>query len=509
MYSPIPHDLTLYDDKFDFEKNGFCPYQWEISVPQKNCIIWGVVLSYLRSADFTVPGKFEERLNRLTKNLFDPETVKSSILDFNPFFNIHKCFFDETLQKISQSFRKVLSENRPSAAPKSFANEMQLISTLLKSYILIVDLSSKNLHLVTPSDGCSADLAAITLFSRECSNKDSEKPVVMKRFTFSLNKDLCWELRRDAFQIILESSEIRDIAEKEIQPLSEKKEKKVNILIALLKQNLTHAISQLYDSSYIVAKLADAGFETDPRVLDAEGFSAFYYALQSNDNNLVYILHRYAASNCYESANTFRDPNPSIISNLTKLEEVLKEDCSKSNNFETFGDRAEQARVTYQDLLRFNEFLTQVSQGINEIREIPEDSSVKKAEKQKEIISIILEKYDAFYFAGQEEEPVKNYTKHKTYYDNLDFTVALLFFDNIFLLKSVLKSPPLNILISLTSGFSINDSSLMSSRNTSHRGADSQVRWVGLENGNDSQQPRPTLCPAGAEPSKRAFSLRL
>ncbi|CAL1286845.1 unnamed protein product [Larinioides sclopetarius] len=448
MYSPIPHNLNLYDDEFDFESNGFCPYQWEISVPQKNCIIWGVVLSYLRSADFTVPGKFEERLNRLSENAFDSELVKAAILDFNPFFNMHKCFFDETLQNINQSFRKFLNEKRPPKAPKTVPSDMQLISTLLKSNILIVDLSNKNLNLVKPSDGYSTDPAAITLFCREYSNKDAKKPIVMKRFTFSLNKDLCWELRRNAFNVILESSEVRSVAEKEIQSLTENKEKKVNILIALLKKNLTHVISELYESSYVVSKLADAGFETDPRVVDSEGFSALYYALQSGNNSLVYTLYRYAANNCYETESTFRDPNPSIISNLAKLKEIIQGDCSKSNDFERFGEKAEQVRVTYRDLLRFNEFLIQVSQSINEIREIPEDTSVKRAEKQKEIISIILENYDAFYSAEQidsqsidEEEPIENYKKHKAYYDNLDFTVALLFFDNIILLKSVLKSP--------------------------------------------------------------------
>ncbi|GBM13538.1 hypothetical protein AVEN_82806-1 [Araneus ventricosus] len=457
MFSPIPHDLTIYDDKFEFEKNGFCPHQWEISVKQKNCIIWSVVLSYLKSADFTVPGKFEERLNRLTKNMIDPELAKSAILDFNPFFNKHKCFFDETLQEIVLYFKKVVKDKRPSKESKSVRKGIKMISLLLKSNILIVSLRSKNLYLITPSNGNFTDAPAITLFCREYSNKETQDLTL--RFTLSLSKDLCWELRNNAFQILLESTESRDIVHNAMQALTEKKEKKINILIALLKKNLTREISELYDSPYTMRKLADAGFETDPRVVDVDGFSAFYYAAQSCDKNLVYILYRYAANSCNESDNTYRDPDPGIISNFSTLEEILNEDCARSENFKNLGDRAEQALLTYQHLQRFNDFLTQVSHGINEIRGRPEGQlnddlrKMDRAKKQKEIILLILDKYGAFFAVGQEEFNISEYTKHKTYYDNLDLTVALLFFDNMFLLKSRLKSPREGLYSELESSF--------------------------------------------------------
>ncbi|KAF8793444.1 hypothetical protein HNY73_004923 [Argiope bruennichi] len=454
MHSPIPHDLTIYNKiGFDFQKHGFCPHQWEISVPQKNCIIWGVVLSYLRTADFIVPGNFEERLRRLTENTCDPEEAKLAVLNFNPFFNIHKCFFDQILQKVSLSFKKILNENRPTAASKNARQDIQIISTLLKSNILIVDITEQNLHLVTPSNSHCADVAAITLICKEYPSKESKQPFVMKRFTFSLSKDLCWELRRTALQIFLESPEIRGVTEQLIEPLIEKKEKKVNILIALLKKNLIREVNELYDSSHSMVKLADAGFETDPTVPDADGFSAFYYALQSDDNNLVYILYRYAANSCFKFENTFRDPNPLIISNFSKLKEILDGDCAKSNNFEKLGDKEEQVRLKCEDLQKFNEFLTRVSRGLNDIRKQPESSSMEKAVKQKDVILHILDTYNAFFLVGQSGSEVENYTRHKTYYDNLDLTVALLFFDNIFLLKSVLKSPEERLYSKLESSF--------------------------------------------------------
>ncbi|GBN87744.1 hypothetical protein AVEN_272222-1 [Araneus ventricosus] len=473
MNFPERHDLARYDGEFEFEGSGFCPQQWEISVRQRHCIIWSVILSYLKSANFTIPGQFESRLNQLTGNEVDSELAKDAIQDFNPFFNIHKCFFNETLQNICANFRKRLNGEQKR---RKACEALHLISSMLNIKILIVDLRDKKLNVIEPEESSSSNvdlndkklneiqieghsssnLDRITLIFKEYTTEQDGKPRILKRFNFSLDEGLCCELRKDALEIILETSEIKTLAEEEILPMLNRGEIDINFVITLLKKHFVGPVSSLYESWYVAGKLSDAGFETDPRVLDTRGFSAFYYALQSNDSNLVYILYRYAANSCYESESTFRDPNPCIISNFSKLKEILSGDCARSNNFEDFGDRAEQARVTYQDLLRFNEFLSQVTCGINEIRKRQEVGSLEEAAKQKQIILLILDTYIAFFSVGQldsQQELIENYAKHKTYYDNLDLTVALLFFDNIFLLKSVLKFPGEHLYSELESSF--------------------------------------------------------
>ncbi|CAL1286846.1 unnamed protein product [Larinioides sclopetarius] len=461
MNFPKRHDLACYDGKFDFEGSGFCPQQWEISVRQKYCIIWSVVLSYLKSTNFAIPGQFESRLKQLIGNEVDVELAKDAVKDFNPFFNIHKCFFSETLQDICKIFRKLLEKKRETKERKA-SQDLPIISSMLHIKILIVDLNEKKLHVVEPEDNSSLNLDRITLIFKEHATEINGKPTSLKRFNFGLDNDLCCKLRKKALEILLESSVIKIKADEEILPMLDRGEKYINFVITLLKKEVDResSVSSLYESWYVAGKLSDAGFETDPRALDSDGFSAFYYALQSSDDSLVYILYRYAANNCYETASTFRDPNPSIISNFSKLKEILSSDCARSRNFEEFGDRAEATRVTFQDLQTFNEFLTQVSQGIDGIRDKPEKSPLEVAIKQRERILLILEKYDAFYSVGQidsqpisEEELIENYTKHKTYYNNLDFTVALLFFDNIFLLKGVLKSPREGLYSELESSF--------------------------------------------------------
>ncbi|CAL1286848.1 unnamed protein product [Larinioides sclopetarius] len=465
MNFPKRHDLACYDREFDFKGSGFCPQQWEISVRQNHCIIWSVVLSYLKSANSGITGQFENRLNRLTGVQVDSKLAKDAIENFNPFFNIHKCFYSDTLQEVCRIFRNRVKGNQ---RQREVSQALQTISSMLNIKILIVDLKDKKLSVIEPEDNSSLNLDRITLIFKEHATEINGKPTTLKRFNFGLDDDLCCQLRKKALEILLESPIIKIKADEEIIPMLDRGEKDINFVITLLKKEVDResSVSSLYESWYVAGKLSDAGFETDPRALDPDGFSAFYYALQSSDDSLVYTLYRYAANSCYETESTFRDSNPSIISNLSKLKETLNGDCVRSRNFEQLGDKAEHARSTYRDLVTFNEYLTRVTCGMNDIRKRYEGRRFgdwlriawdfccnpwlnfanysKEAAKQKEIISLILNSYDAFFSVGpldSQRELIANYTKHKTYYDNLDFAVALLFFDNIFQLKSILESP--------------------------------------------------------------------
>ncbi|GIY33022.1 uncharacterized protein CDAR_514831 [Caerostris darwini] len=467
MNSPKLHDLESYSKPFEFVKYGFYKLQWEICVPQKDCIIWGVVLSYLRSADFRTSRSFETRLKRLTEGTFDPQIVKPIILKFNCFLNIHACFFQEILKKICLSFKTILDKKRTTSF-KNINQELQTISNVLNSNILLVRLQSRNITLFRSERADDkADVAVITLFFKEYTAKDGDKEVLTKRFTFGLSEKFSWPLRQNALHNILKTSSINSKSSKEIKELIEKKEKqhrkkKLDILkresfvIFLLKNNYINLLSELYESPYIARKFANAGFETDPRIVDSKGLSAFYYAMCLKDRNLVYMLYRYAANSCYESENTFRNPNSCIISNFQKLEKIIQDDLIQfqSNNY---GD---QARLASEELELFNKFLTEVSKEICNIREEPIGNSVEEASKQKRIILHILEVFDNYFSISQqldsnisEAELIENYMKHKCYYDNLDFTVTLLFFDNIFLLKGMLQSPQSNLYSELESNF--------------------------------------------------------
>lgn len=454
MNLPIPQDLSPYADQIDFEKYGLSPYQWEISVPFKDCILWSVVLSYLRSVDFKNKMIFEERVKQLTGNEFDPKMVKPVILNFNPFLNMYACFFHETLKKIVQSFKNILNNKRSTVKKERLIDqELLMISCLIKCNILLISLYDNSHQLFTPEDDNSSTAAAITLFRRELPLKEGSSKTTVKRFTFGLTADLSWKLRESALNSILKNFEIKRKIKKEILSLidSKGKEKKVNLVITLLKNDCTHIVFKLYESPHIAAKFENAGFETDPRITDADGLSAFYYASQCSDKNLLYTLHNYAANSCYNSESTFRDPNPCIISNFKHLQEVIDEDFQKLVE-------AEQASLDLEDLRIFNECLAKLSEGILDIRK-QNDNLAQEASRQKRIILHILERFDEFFSIGKLEydilipDLIENYTQHKIYYDNLDFTISLLFFDNIFLLKGLLSSPQPLLYSELESNF--------------------------------------------------------
>ncbi|GFT07035.1 uncharacterized protein NPIL_520231 [Nephila pilipes] len=447
MISPRPQDLTSYE--FDFETYGFSPHQWEICVPFKDCVVWSIVLPYLRSADFKNDREFGERLKRLTRNELKPSTVKKVVLNFNPFLNMYACFFHETLKKIVQFFKNILDSERSTPKKrKQIDKELSKISSLLKCNILLINLYDNCHKLFKPEDDSSTAVAAITLFRNNFSKGN-------KIFSFGLTADLSWKLRESALNNILRNFEINKKTKKEIQNLAGGKEKKTSFVITLLKNNFTHIVFKLYESPYIAAKFANAGFATDPRIVDEDGLSALCYALRCSNRNLLYILYNYAANSCHDSENTFRDPNPCIISNLLNLEKIIEGDILNSKNFENTSDGAEQARLNLEDLRKFNTCLSKISKGILDIRkEVKQEDS-----KQKRIILHILEVFDEFFSIDRLENDVpipdliENYTKHKMYYDNLDFAVTLLFFDNIFLLKGKLVSPQPLLYSELESSF--------------------------------------------------------
>ncbi|GFY46369.1 uncharacterized protein TNIN_67081 [Trichonephila inaurata madagascariensis] len=457
MNSPRPQDLTFYANEIDFEKYGSSLYQWEISVPFKDCILWSVVLSYLKSVDFKNGKNFEERLKRLTRDEFNHKLVKPVILNYNPFLNMHACFFNETLKKIVQSFKNTLDKERPTVKKDSkIDQELQMISSLLKCNILLISLYDQCSHSFAPKeDNSSTEEAAITLFRNEDPPKEGSGKTSVKRFAFGLTADLSWKLRESALNNILKNFESNKQMKKAILLCltdNKVKDKKVNLVITLLKNDCTHIVSKLYESPHIAAKFENAGFETDPRITDADGLSAFYYALQCSDKNLLYILYNYAANSCHASENTFRDPNPCIILNFTHLEKIIENDKKHIG---------EEASLNWEDLRIFNECLAKISTGILDIRkEIKQDDNpAQEASKQKRIILHILEVFDEYFSIEKLEydipipDLIENYEKHKIYYDNLDFTITLLFFDNIFLLKGLLTSPQPLLYSELESNF--------------------------------------------------------
>ncbi|XP_035220238.1 uncharacterized protein LOC118193292 [Stegodyphus dumicola] len=289
------------------------------------------------------------------------------------------------------------------------------------------------------------------------------------RFSFGLKRELGFKLQKIALNVTLKNAEIDSTTIKKLCRLLNPEE----VFIAtLLKSEFKSVIPLLYRSPYIAWKLAEAGFETDPRIADSEGFSSLYYAVLTTDVNLLHVLYDYAANGCWGKENcSYRSLDNDVFSNdvvsyLDKLDSVMKTDQTRSKDFAAMRENQRKFSFILQEMLLFNNFLKAVTKTIRGIRSKMNGSTlVSQATKIKETVLSILEIYNNFFVVDEdtsigeiqtvadinpadetdcadetkEINPLDNYKTFKHFYDNLDFTSALLFFDNIFLLKSKLN----------------------------------------------------------------------
>ncbi|CAL1279937.1 unnamed protein product [Larinioides sclopetarius] len=222
-----------------------------------------------------------------------------------------------------------------------------------------------------------------------------------------------------------------------------------NFIISLLRNDFVQIIPLIYKSPYVLAKLADAGFETDPRTKDSDGKSAFFHALRTEESQLLSLMYDHAANACLQTDASIRSPDPVIVENLMRLKYYLKS-LKKSIKSEEI---REKSTYSFRDLCRFNEFQIEICKGINNIRlrinYYDRTDQEYEASQRKETILTILKIYETYfhYTDGEVESFVeagsrfKEFYRHKDYFDKLDFCSAVMFFDNLFLLKERLKLP--------------------------------------------------------------------
>ncbi|KAF8774883.1 hypothetical protein HNY73_017388 [Argiope bruennichi] len=242
-----------------------------------------------------------------------------------------------------------------------------------------------------------------------------------------------------------------DSKEKMIQKVSRLPDITENFLISLIKNGFQQVIPVICKSPYLLSKLVDAGFETDPRAKDNSGKSAFFQALKTEDSHLVSLLYDHAANACLQTDASVRSPDPVIVENLLCLKDYLKllEKDLESDEI------SEKSWCLLRDLCKFNEFQLEMCKNINNIRlTINYYDQIKEFDviQRKEVILAILTTYQSYfdYTNGNSSMSInmddnisrfKEFLKHKDYFDKLDFSSSLMLFDNLFLLKERLELP--------------------------------------------------------------------
>ncbi|GFT17851.1 uncharacterized protein NPIL_150791 [Nephila pilipes] len=448
MSPPILHDFTYLQEflksisqnfKFDISEN------WVVHILKNDDVVWNIVLAYLNS--FPSSKKEITRLLMwLADRLMQTKNLKNFVKIINPFLHRTACCSDEFTINLVKTFK-----NRLENWIHNADNSLEI-------------LSEKEKYLEASSRFLECNIIVITILNKENIEVDifpklpphfiHTKYILLLHYFGRMKSDrfcYCIPKKEGIFKqkiALIEILKKAAISKNVIQKIYDLPHISENFLITLLKSNLEQNVQLMFKSSYVLSKLSDAGFETDPRQKDSEGKSALYYALMKDESNLLFFLYDHAANACLQEQGSVRSPNSIIVENLFCLKDSLlslEEDVKSS-------DLSEQSKhlSTLDELQQFNKFqieicgkIINVRQKINYYSEAHEEF---EALQRRDIILNILEAYRKYFASDNIVLNSKDslslfekYYQNRNYFDKLDFCSAVMFFDNLFLLKERLK----------------------------------------------------------------------
>ncbi|GFT17852.1 uncharacterized protein NPIL_150801 [Nephila pilipes] len=451
MSPPILRDFThlqvllkSISQNFKFDISEY----WEIPVLKNDDVVWNIVLAYLNSFPSSKK-EVTQRLLWLTDRQLRIDDLKKFAKIINPF--LHRvssaCFGDKFTINLVKSFK-----NRLENWIHNADNMLQI-------------LSEKEKYLEAASRVLGCNVIVISFLNNHQRTlhifPKLPPPFIYPKYILLLhsygimnNSDVfsyCIPKQEGKYkqkQALIEILEKATISKNVIRKIYELPNICENFLIALMKSNLEQPVQLIYKSLYVLSKLSDAGFETDPRQKDSKGKSALYYALLEEQSELLFFLYDHAANACLQEQGSLRSPNPVIVENLFGLKDSLQslEEDVKSS------DLSEKSKhlSKLDELQQFNKFQIEICRKINNIRQKINYYSKTEVEfealQRRDIILNILEAYRKYFTrdnivlnSKDSLSLFEKYYKNRNYFDKLDFCTAVMFFDNLFLLKERLK----------------------------------------------------------------------
>ncbi|CAL1279935.1 unnamed protein product [Larinioides sclopetarius] len=430
---------------------------WRIPSSKSDDVIWNIVLAYLNSFPPSNKKELTQRLKRLAGRQTLNGNIKNSLKICNPFLHRNACFCDQTLSELVATFKErvedyIINDDTLLQIVDGNIRYLQASSQLLNCNIAVISFPFQNqtmFHFFPLSSVQNPPILypkRIILFAEMTLTNEN----ISMQFSYCIPKEIGMQKQRQALAEILQRAIVSDRKTKMIQKISRLSDVSVNFIISLLKNDFVQIIPHIYKSPYVLSKLADAGFETDPRTKDPDGKSAFFHALRTEESQLLSLLYDHAANACLQTDASVRSPDPVIVENLLCLKDYLKLLKIDLNSEEV----SERSRSSFKDLCRFNEFQIEICKSINNIRlqinYYDQTDEEYEASQRKETILTILKIYETyFHYTNGELEPsleaddnisqFKEFYKHRDYFDKLDFCSAVMFFDNLFLLKERVK----------------------------------------------------------------------
>ncbi|GBM20691.1 hypothetical protein AVEN_105933-1 [Araneus ventricosus] len=428
---------------------------WRIPSSKSDDVIWNIVLAYLNSVPPSNKKELSQRIKCLAGRQTVNENIKNSLKICNPFLHRNACFCDEAMSALVAVFKErvedyIKSHNAIFQIADENVKYFHASSELLYCNIVVISFPFQNptrFNLFPLSYGQipPAVYPKRIILLYEMIFTSGNRNIQLK-FSYCIPKEIGIQKQRQALAEILQRATVPDKKIKMIQKICRLPDVSDIFIISLLKNDFVQIIPFIYKSPYVLSKLSDAGFETDPRTKDSDGKSAFFHALKTEESQLVSLLYDHAANACLQTDASVRSPDPVIVENLLCLKDYLKllEKDLKSEEI------SEKSRCSFRDLCRFNEFQIEICKSINNIRlrinYYDQTENEYEASQRKETILTILKTYETFfdYTNGKAEPSVdaddnisrfKEFYKHRDYFDKLDFCSAVMFFDNLYLLK--------------------------------------------------------------------------
>ncbi|GFR28154.1 uncharacterized protein TNCT_55561 [Trichonephila clavata] len=453
MSPPILHDFTKVNEllkslspnfKFDISEN------WEIPVLKDDDVVWSIVLAYLNSFP---PSKNEltRRLDCLVGHQKGNKNLENFFKNLNPFLHRTACFGDEFIINTVNIFKNQLENSiqRYDNILRTFLVKdekyLEISTRLLSCNIIVISVLPNEKRFIVRVFPQVPPLLIypkyILLIHHPGKMKHSDS------FSFCIPKEVGLPKQKLALSEILEKA---TISRKVVEKIGSLPNICEHFLVTLLKSDYGQEVQLIYKSLYVLSKLSDAGFETDPRKKDIEGKSALHYALMMDKWDLLFFLYDHAANTCLQTQSSVRIPDPTVIENLLCLKDCLQS-LEKDIKSLKINENLEYLKKL-DELQQFNKFQIEISGEINTVRQT-KNCYFEKDEhfeifQRREIILKILEVYRNYFHFVDDNALSKSkdglflfekFYQNRNYFDKLDFSSAVIFFDNLFLLKERLK----------------------------------------------------------------------
>ncbi|GFS85081.1 uncharacterized protein TNCV_4222691 [Trichonephila clavipes] len=353
LAAPKQRVLPLWMLREESERKVIPETVWEIDVPSEKSIQWAFILCYLttevkkRSLHHSLTNLFnynkQFKFSLKNKVQFSVPKLEKLIKKFNPYKNYNYIYWNRLFRRMHRLLELNLqfAASEMSDSSGCDLNNVVLLQTAAKIlqcviHVFKTDVSGNNyLCSFSPEEDLD-NLPRLILFVRldVADNMPAEAAIDKGIFSFGISSEYVIPLRHAALVHILKRANLSEV---EIKQVLETVQNKDKFLSCLLRSSNLQIIFKLYKSRYIIRKLSEAGFETDPRSTDEFGLSSFYHCMNLPDSNVLRVLYYFSTNSIMVIDKTVSNTRD-IMNALDKTAEALSKRLPCFLEFQVSGE---------------------------------------------------------------------------------------------------------------------------------------------------------------------------